>query len=103
MMCGVRGQSRANTWFLPYYAGKHTLMFAASDSYGKSVTLLRAIGLRYGAVVMIRGGLACSILYLRRSEVKIFTAKGFVNHVTSLRKDLYSRIYNTPLLNKLVL
>ena len=37
------------------------LVFAASDPHGKSVTLFRAIGLRYGAVDMIRGGLACSV------------------------------------------
>ena len=65
-------------------------MFAASDPHGESVTLLRAIGLRYYAVVMIRGGLASSILYLLGSEVKIFTAEGFVNHVTSSREDLCS-------------
>ena len=29
-------------------------------------------------------------LYLRGSEVKIFTAEGFVNHVTSSREDLCS-------------
>ena len=75
-------------------------MFTASDPYGESVTLLRAIGLRYGAVVIIGGGLACSILYLRGSEVKIFTAKGFVNHVTKSREDLCSGTYNTPLLNR---
>ena len=60
-------------------------MFAASDPHGESVTLLRAIGLRYGAVVIIGGGLAYSILYLLRSEVKIFIAEGFVNYVTSSR------------------
>ena len=65
-------------------------IFAASDPYGESVTLLRAIGLRYGAVVIIGGGLASSILYLLRSEVKIFTAKGFVNHVMKSREDLCS-------------
>ena len=37
-------------------------MFAASDSHGKSDTLLRAIGLRYYAVVIIGGGLACFFL-----------------------------------------
>ena len=79
------------------------LVFAASDPHGESVTLLRAIGLRYYAVVMIRGGLAFSILYLLGSEVKIFTAKGFINHVTSSREILCSRTYNTPLLNRLVL
>ena len=78
-------------------------MFAASDPHGKSVTLLRAIGLRYYSVVIIGGGLAYFILYLRGSEVKIFIAKGFVNYVTSSREDLFSRIYNTPLLNRLVL
>ena len=51
-------------------------MFAASDPHGKSVTLLRAIGLRYGAVVIIGGGLTCLVLYLRGSEVNIFTAEG---------------------------
>ena len=77
-------------------------IFAASDPYGENVTLLRAIGLRYYAVVLIRGGLAYSILYLRGSEVKIFIAEGFVNYVTSSYKDFCSRIYNTPL-NRLVL
>ena len=44
-------------------------MFASSDPYGKTVTLLRAIGLRYGAVVMIRGGLACFFPFTwKRSE-----------------------------------
>ena len=78
-------------------------MFAASDPHGESVTLLRAIGLRYGAVVMIRGGLAC-FLYLRGGEVKIFIVKGFVNHVTSSREDLCSGTHNIPLFsNRLVL
>ena len=38
-------------------------MFAASGPYGESVTLLRAIGLRYGAVVIIGGGLASSFVF----------------------------------------
>ena len=73
-------------------------MFAASDPYGESVTLLRAIGLRYYTVVMIRGGLASSILYLLGSEVKIFTAEGFINHVTSSREDLCSGTHTLCLL-----
>ena len=70
-------------------------MFTASDPHGESVTLLRAIGLRYYAVVIIRGRLAY-FLYLHGSEVKIFTAEGFVNHVTSSREDLCSRTHTRP-------
>ena len=69
----------------------------------ESVTLLRAIGLCYYAVVIIGGGLAYFILYLYGSEVKIFIAEGFVNYVTSSREALCSRTHNTPLLNRLVL
>ena len=40
------------------FSGTHTVVFAASDPHGESVILLRAIGLRYYAVVIIRGGFA---------------------------------------------
>ena len=33
-------------------------------------------------------------LYLRGSEVKIFIAEGFVNHVSSSREDLFSGTHN---------
>ena len=78
-------------------------MFAASDPHSESATLLRAIGLRYYAVVMIRGGLAAFILYLLGSEVSIFISEGFMNYVISSLEDLCSRTYNTPLLDRLVL